>query len=55
MSAGDVLRVDKDGLIMESIGIFRDRGELNIILLLGDFWINEEVEFVVGGVVVAGI
>jgi hypothetical protein len=47
VSTGNVLRVDEDGLIMYSIGVLRNGGELDIVLLLGDFWINKEVEFVV--------
>lgn len=46
-SAGNVLRVDEDSLIMHCIGILRDRGQLDIVLLLGDFWIDKEVQLVV--------
>jgi hypothetical protein len=48
VSAGNVLRVDEDGLIMESIGVLRNGCELNVVLLLGDFWIDKEVQLVMG-------
>ena len=46
-STGDVLRVHKNGLIMKCIRIFRYRGELNVVFLFSDFWIDEQVKIVV--------
>lgn len=52
-SAGDVLGVHKDGLVVHSIRVLRNGGELDIMLFLGNFWIHKQVQLVVRTIMVS--
>lgn len=50
-----VFGVHENSLIVNGVGVFGDGGQLNVVLLFGDFWVHQKIELVVSVIVISSI
>lgn len=54
-SAGSIFGIDEDCFVVGGVGVLGDGSQLDVVLLAGDLWVHEEIEFVMGQIVVPAV